>query len=39
MKETNENPLKEYLQNVVVLFANIENWSVKRGLEVNLTTE
>jgi hypothetical protein len=35
MNETNENPLKEYLQNVGVLFANIENWSVKRRLEVN----
>jgi hypothetical protein len=39
MNDTNENQLKEYLQNVSVLFANIENWSVKRGLEVNLTTE
>lgn len=35
MNETNENQLKEYLQNVSVLFANIENWSVKRGLEIN----
>lgn len=38
MNETNENQLKEYLQNVSVLFANIKNWSVKRGLEVNTTT-
>lgn len=38
MNETNENLLKEYLQNVSVLFASIENWSVKRGLEANTTT-
>jgi hypothetical protein len=35
MNETSENLLKEYLKNVNTLFANIENWSVKRGLEVN----
>lgn len=35
MNETNENQLKEYLKNVNALFVKIENWSVKRGLEVN----
>ena len=35
MNETNKNQLNEYLQNVRALLANIEKWSVKRGLEVN----
>lgn len=38
MNETSENLLKEYLHNVGVLFANIESWIVKRGLEVNPIT-
>jgi hypothetical protein len=35
MNEANATQLKEYLQNVTDLFANIEIWSVKRGLKVN----
>ena len=35
MNEASATQLKDYLQNVTVLFANIEIWSVNRGLKVN----
>jgi hypothetical protein len=38
MNETSETQLKEYLQNVSVLSADIENWSAKRGLDVKRAT-
>jgi len=34
MNVASATQLKDYLQNVTVLFANIETWSVNRGLKV-----